>query len=437
MKYRIVALIIACLMVLSTLAGGLAEDIPVVVWGAPAVTEAPAEAEAPAEVEAPAEAVGAAVEDAGALNTWESGAISVVLPDEWEYMGPAEGLEGSAAYVYNNETFAILAEAQWLDESSSSIDDVTLESLMGMIMNALSEQYQLNPNYTRQSTPNGIICLTLDAQKYNKDIIDLGGDYMGIGVICKYPTQALFICGSTTEADCAEAMNAIVKGLAANEAFELELPELNLGELKRGDKSDEVNKLQSLLIAHNYLKDKADGVFGNNTERAVKTVQADAGLPQTGVVDAQTLKYLQGNSRSFVAESDSDIILLGATYEAETGLMGIKIKNMGRQTITEIGYNIYQCNESKGAIGDFYGNRDTKRKSYYTTVTTGTNLMSGLDTTRQYLLLNGAQVEFGDGSMQTVTWMDNGVYARVTLNSFTTADGKKHSTNQTVYARIR
>ncbi len=56
--------------------------------------------------------------------------------------------------------------------------------------------------------------------------------------------------------------------------------------LVRGDKNTEVQKLQRRLIELGYLTGTADGVFGANTENAVKAFQAQLGLSQTGVASA-------------------------------------------------------------------------------------------------------------------------------------------------------
>lgn len=57
---------------------------------------------------------------------------------------------------------------------------------------------------------------------------------------------------------------------------------------KKGDKSDYVKDLQEMLIRHGH-NIIADGDFGPRTESAVKAFQKSVGLPDTGVIDANTL----------------------------------------------------------------------------------------------------------------------------------------------------
>lgn len=50
--------------------------------------------------------------------------------------------------------------------------------------------------------------------------------------------------------------------------------------------------IQNALIAKDYLKDTADGLFGSKTEQAVKDFQSANGLFANGIVDAQTWNKL-------------------------------------------------------------------------------------------------------------------------------------------------
>lgn len=60
---------------------------------------------------------------------------------------------------------------------------------------------------------------------------------------------------------------------------------------QRGEKSDYVKSIQEMLIAKGATI-TADGDFGPATEGAVRSFQADYGLPVTGKVDEKTLSVL-------------------------------------------------------------------------------------------------------------------------------------------------
>lgn len=56
-------------------------------------------------------------------------------------------------------------------------------------------------------------------------------------------------------------------------------------ELTRGDRSNDVFELQQLLFENGWLFELPDGVFGKNTEAAVKAFEEYAGLPVDGIAD--------------------------------------------------------------------------------------------------------------------------------------------------------
>ncbi|MBO4299412.1 MAG: peptidoglycan-binding protein [Clostridia bacterium] len=62
-------------------------------------------------------------------------------------------------------------------------------------------------------------------------------------------------------------------------------PEIVYAPLQKGDRSEAVKALQQRLIDLKYLNDKADGIFGKKTEKAVKAAQEAFGLEQTGIAD--------------------------------------------------------------------------------------------------------------------------------------------------------
>src|SRR5215475_14439744 len=56
-----------------------------------------------------------------------------------------------------------------------------------------------------------------------------------------------------------------------------------------------IKKLQQALISGGFLQDKDDGIFGGNTEGAVKSFQEQNQLPSTGKVDDQTWPKLMSS----------------------------------------------------------------------------------------------------------------------------------------------
>ena len=64
-------------------------------------------------------------------------------------------------------------------------------------------------------------------------------------------------------------------------------------DLSRGSRGEDVKALQSMLIDLGFLEDKADGIFGRNTQAAVKALQRYWNLPQSGVADEGVINDLE------------------------------------------------------------------------------------------------------------------------------------------------
>jgi hypothetical protein len=79
-----------------------------------------------------------------------------------------------------------------------------------------------------------------------------------------------------------------------NKAKEGNTVEVTLTVLKNGSKGDSVRALQVLLNAYGFSCGAADGMFGKNTESAVKKFQQKNGLAVDGCVGAQTWGSLLG-----------------------------------------------------------------------------------------------------------------------------------------------
>lgn len=78
----------------------------------------------------------------------------------------------------------------------------------------------------------------------------------------------------------------------AKRALNISDPAFNPILAKKGNKSDYVKSLQTLLTKKGYTL-VADGDFGNNTEKAVLDFQKSNGLPVTGQIDQATLDKIK------------------------------------------------------------------------------------------------------------------------------------------------
>jgi len=90
------------------------------------------------------------------------------------------------------------------------------------------------------------------------------------------------------------------------------------GTLMRGSKdSDGVKELQLMLIDCGYLNDKMDGIFGKNTEAAVKAFQKAVGLNADGIAWPQTIQRLEKEWEQRMNDTPSAPIVAAGTPEPE------------------------------------------------------------------------------------------------------------------------
>lgn len=80
---------------------------------------------------------------------------------------------------------------------------------------------------------------------------------------------------------------------------------------QRGDQGDAITQIQKKLIRWGYLDGTADGIFGAETEEAVKYFQEQNGLTADGIVGSATLKALGINASQ--TSSGSGGVATGST----------------------------------------------------------------------------------------------------------------------------
>ena len=68
---------------------------------------------------------------------------------------------------------------------------------------------------------------------------------------------------------------------------------ISITALKLGMRNSQVADMQKYLIKAKYLGGKADGVFGYQTQQAVKMFQRDCGLVEDGIVGKKTMNALK------------------------------------------------------------------------------------------------------------------------------------------------
>ncbi len=80
---------------------------------------------------------------------------------------------------------------------------------------------------------------------------------------------------------------------------------------KYGSRGSEVTNIQTKLKSLGLYTDKIDGIYGKNTQSAVRTFQQQKGLQVDGIAGPQTLKALgltSGSSSGSISQRDIDLL---------------------------------------------------------------------------------------------------------------------------------
>lgn len=112
----------------------------------------------------------------------------------------------------------------------------------------------------------------------------------------------------------------------------------NTGSLRLNDRGDAVKKLQRALKDNGYLSDSVDGVFGPNTEKAVRAFQKQQGIAVDGVAGSVT----QGRLYNLDNKTSSSSTTL------RHGSKGSDVKKL-QQALKDLGFY-------KGSVDGVYGN---------------------------------------------------------------------------------
>jgi len=87
-------------------------------------------------------------------------------------------------------------------------------------------------------------------------------------------------------------MKKSIRALSVAMALAFLLSPSALADLTRGDRGEAVADLQRMLWETGFLFEEPDGVFGRNTEQAVKDYESYAYLPVDGIADDQMIYEL-------------------------------------------------------------------------------------------------------------------------------------------------
>ncbi|MGG6432665.1 peptidoglycan-binding domain-containing protein [Anoxybacillus sp. D401a] len=112
--------------------------------------------------------------------------------------------------------------------------------------------------------------------------------------------------------------------------------------LKRGDRNDYVKTLQSWLYRAGFNPGGIDGVYGANTEKAVKEFQKKVGITADGIAGKQTYQALQKYVRTETTTSQSNSSNTNDQWTGQTlreGNRGQAVKDL-QLMLKYVGYSV-------------------------------------------------------------------------------------------------
>ncbi|OQP06860.1 hypothetical protein B1690_05995 [Geobacillus sp. 46C-IIa] len=183
--------------------------------------------------------------------------------------------------------------------------------------------------------------------------------------------------------------------------------------LKRGDRNDYVKTLQSWLYKAGFNPGGIDGVYGANTEKAVKEFQKKVGITADGIAGKQTYQALQKYVRTQTTLSRSNSSSSNDHWTGQTlreGSEGQAVKDL-QTKLQRLGYNV-------GAVDGIYGKQTT-------------------EAVRSFQKANGLEV---DGIAGKITYnaiehmlQQKNYYDKKTIieNKYRSLEAKVHSRNST------
>lgn len=154
----------------------------------------------------------------------------------------------------------------------------------------------------------------------------------------------------------------------ADAASAVQNPSVDIVGLKAGDRGDGVRYVQERLLSFGFVvAGGADGIFGDGTERALKSFQRVNGLEESGVVTAPTARYLamgSGSSPSSSSSSNSSSSSSSGVASGDT-IVGLQLGHRGegvrrvQERLLHFGYSV-----SGGADGIFGSGTERAVKSF-------------------------------------------------------------------------
>jgi len=135
---------------------------------------------------------------------------------------------------------------------------------------------------------------------------------------------------------------------------------LESGTLYNGCKGEEVRELQDALIRLGYLKGTADGVFGNNTENAVRKFQKKNKLVSDGLAGEKTRSLILSQAANSVSKQESSAKSADTSQKDSSSSAGSSLfsSNYASLRLGSKGDRVKSLQQALISLGYLTGNAD-------------------------------------------------------------------------------
>ena len=121
--------------------------------------------------------------------------------------------------------------------------------------------------------------------------------------------------------------------------------------IDRGQRGHHVSKVQTMLKHQGFLHDSIDGIYGHNTEQAVRKFQKSKGLPVDGRVGPATMNVLTMEASGYSSQDPGNGKYTATGSRLRKGLVSVdpKLIPLGTRLYIE-GYGYAVADDVGGAI---------------------------------------------------------------------------------------
>ena len=268
--------------------------------------------------------------------------IAAVVFGAIKWIGYIRGSQSSAPIEGVTESFyeqgvALIKTHVQSDYINARIGQYTSDGTLAMVNALTQDQAEIDALMPAEPAANDATFLSALTTIQDSIYSAITMDAMSVGdtdasAVSKSEANWQIISNAITQLESAKSaaeLTAIISGQKVTVQSETPAPTqtpVAYTTLQKGDKSDDVLKLQERLYLLGYLNSDRDGAFGGKTQTAVKAFQERAGLEATGIADSNTQALLYSDSAPYAAGVASPTPSAASTPEPEVFQPGENIQ---------------------------------------------------------------------------------------------------------------